>query len=254
MHIFSLYPDFSKNQTLAYNLVYREFLYRTSYFFLCWAISSIFAWIYAQEILFIYIYPLYRYSQNIIFTSVSEAFSTMLHLCICVGFACSIPFCVYLFLCFFVPSLFPEEKTFTYILCFWIFFFYIFAILFCNFFVIPELCSWFLKYGVSTNFMHISLQAKISTYVSWSGKIYIICVCILQIPNCVFFFKKYIPTYFFSINRKYTCICILLFCAIISPPDIYSEMVLFFFSMIGVEVFLWYAFLQECVYKVKKLP
>lgn len=236
--------------------VSKEIYLRLGYLLFCICISSLSAWIYGKENLYLYLYPLLSLSQNVIFTSISEAFSTTLHLSFYIGLVGAAPFFLYGICCFFLPSLFPDEKIYLYKFCYWTVFFYILGLVFCSIYVIPELCRWFLKFSVTTDFLSLSLQARISNYLSWSGKMYILCLCIFEIPIFFLFAFKYVGLTnqslsmprFLSQNRVFSSITLLLLCACISPPDLYSQAFLFFFCIIGYECILWYGFLQETLH------
>ncbi len=238
----------------AYSAVSKELLFRGGYVFFCTFISSVSAWVYGKEILYLYLYPLLNLSQNIIFTSISEAFSTTLGLCIFLGLGSAVPFFLYGVCCFFLPSLFPEEKIQWYMLCFLSVLFYITGIWFCSLYVIPELCRWFLQFSVSTDFLSLSLQARISNYLSWSRKMYLFCVCFFEVPLLFWFALKYVQSasLFLTRNRLFAGIILLLLCACISPPDVYSQGFLFFFCIMGYECALWYTFLQETLNKSRQ--
>lgn len=239
--------------TKVYSLLSKEILYRFIYVFLCFILCFTSSWVYEKELLLIYLEPLQELHQTIIYTSISEAFSTSLRLCFWVSLACCLPYGFYQSFCFFLPSVFPTEKTLFLKTGFWVVLLYVTSFFLCRIYVIPELCLWFLKFGVSKEALSLSLQAKVSHYVSWSGKLYIITICILQMPYSFWLLlqlgvgKYHKPSLFFSQNRKYVNIFILLVCAIISPPDVYSQSIIFFFLKGLYEYVLWYSFLNQAL-------
>lgn len=248
--------------------IYKEISYRVIYFFFSFSLSCLLSWVYGKEILYIYLYPLYNLHQDFIFTSISEAFEVKLSLCFFLSWVLCLPLAGYFCFCFFSPSFFPQEKEKTYIICFWFCFSYVASLLFCYFFLLPELCSWFLHSSISTSFLCLSLQAKISTYFSWSKKMYIFCFFIFQIWVVFWFFYNYrnfggvpqsisrdqqIKTFLFA-NNTYISMCILIFCACVSPPDIYSQGFLFFIFIVIYYIFLWLECIKEILefYRIKK--
>lgn len=244
--------------TKVYTLLSKEILYRFIHFFLCFILCFISSWLYEKELLLIYLEPLLQLHQTIIYTSISEAFSTSLRLCFWISFACCLPYGVYHCFCFFLPSVFPTEKNLFLKTGLWVILLYVISFFLCRVYVIPELCFWFLKFSVSTEALSLSLQAKVSNYVSWSGKLYIITILILQAPYSFWgLLQLSIGTYqksclFFSQNRKYANIFILLICALISPPDVYSQGTIFFFLCGIYEYLLWYSFLNQALNSKKK--
>ena len=176
------------------NILEKEYSYRFWYLFLSFFFSSLCCFFYQKEMVYIYLYPLYNLSQSVIFTSISEAFTTTITICIWYGFLCTYPYGLYQSFCFFLPSFFPEEKSFFIKIYCYCLFSFLGTYSLCNFYIIPELLRWFLEYGVSTDFMSLSLQAKVSTYLSWSQSIYIYIFSGLQIPLILwlsFNFKNY---------------------------------------------------------------
>lgn len=246
-----------KKYSKAYAMVSREILYRSIYFFFCFILCLIFSWVYEKELLFLYLDPLLQLNQNVMYTSLSDAFSTSLRLCSQVSFSCCLPHALYSLFCFLLPGFFPYEKKKFYKVAFWVILLYFTSFVVCRFYIIPELCAWFLKFGVSTQALYLSLQACVSNYVYWSGNVYLLCLCFLEIPVgfwmlLQFTWKETPVSLILSKNRKYASLSLLLLCATVSPPDVYMQITMFLFSSIIYESVLWYSFLNQALNQQRK--
>ena len=229
----------------GYSLVSQEFFYRSFYFLGCIFFSGRSCWIYGKELVFLYLDPLLQLHQNCMYTSISEAFYTTLYLCIWSSLTLSLPYAFYQILCFFLPSLFPEEGHKIATIFLYCLIPYYLSIVLCRIYIIPELCSWFLKFGISKGGLYLSLQARVSTFFSWTLKVYLLCLGLGLLPIGFLILEVFFSAPGFKIlalNRKYRTIFVLLVSACISPPDVFSQFVLFSFCTLLCEWVLWLSF------------
>lgn len=96
------------------------------------------------------------------------------------------------------------------------------GVLFSYFLIVPLTINFFGDYQVSQSVENtITLSSYISTVVSLS----LACGLVFELPILVYFFTKVglVTPAFLKRNRKYTLIILLTISAIITPPDIFSQ-------------------------------
>jgi sec-independent protein translocase protein TatC len=96
------------------------------------------------------------------------------------------------------------------------------GVLFSYFLIVPLTINFFGDYQVSDSVENnITLSSYISTVVSLT----LACGLIFELPILVYFFTKVgiVSPAFLRRNRKYTLVILLTLSAIITPPDIFSQ-------------------------------
>lgn len=165
-----------------------------------------------------------------IFTNVTEVFFVYIKLVTFISFQVFLCFLIYQFFVFFAPAIFKSEYNFL------SFFFktflavWFFSILITSFFLVPLSWNFFLSFQslVSSKFAYLHFEAKLSEYLSFYILIYYIGVFYCQFFTVLFVFlnyandkhktiKKYRKTYYYSF---------VIFSTIVSPPDVYSQVVI----------------------------
>jgi len=178
------------------------------------------------------LYPLQ--DKYFIFTDMSEAFST--------SFVCSLYFsclfCVPLFLysgfCFIRSSLYLSESSQICYQVLYILFSLAFSLIFCYFISLPVFWNFFISFDEeqSSNLLSLSrlrLEARISTYISLTLKIFVLHHLLFFLPVVVFFVQKLVNFSTKNLARfRRRCFLLNLFiAAAISPPDLILQAFLF---------------------------
>ncbi|MBT4921500.1 MAG: twin-arginine translocase subunit TatC [Rickettsiales bacterium] len=164
--------------------------------------------------------------RRIIFTGLAEAFMTYIKL----AFMSSLFICFPLFLIqiylFLAPGLYKNEKHFIkYIFFFSPLLFYGGAFFVYNF-IFPLAWKFFLGFeSVGTEGLPILLEARISEYLAISSSLIIVFGLTAQIPLLIILLIKsgVISYEGFAKKRKYVVIIIVSLAAIITPPDVISQ-------------------------------
>ena len=167
--------------------------------------------------------------RKIIFTGIAEAFMTYIKL----AFLSSLFLCLPVFLIqtylFLAPGLYKNEKSFLkYIFFFSPFLFYgggyfVYKVIF------PVAWGFFLGFEtIGGNSLPILLEARISEYLSIASSLIIVFGLTAQIPLIIILLiKSQLISYeAFASKRKYVLIIIVIFAAIITPPDVISQIAL----------------------------
>ena len=209
-------------------------------FYVIFSASTTFFICYNCQIEIVYVMgkPFIELHQTFVFLELTEAFYTLLRISTLFTFLTIIPFVMYHFWCFLVPSFYQlERNTFSF---FCVFFFCLFLgeILVSYFFLLPEIFHFLLSFEMKSEIIDSSFQvnplisveftARIESYVKLVVKLLSVILVLFQIPLCIFFlyFKKILHVSSFYSNRKLLGLISLLVAALIVPPDLVSQLFL----------------------------
>lgn len=215
-----------------------ELRVRLIYSIAAWIIATIICYNYVNEIMYWLTTPLAKAynspeSKRLIFTSLPEAFLTYVKLALISGFFFSFPIIVWQMYRFIAPALYKKEKksVIPFLIaapCL----FYAGAAL-AYFYIFPKAWEFFVSFEIintpSKNSLPIELEAKLSEYLSLISGIIIAFGISFQLPLILLLLikAKIIDVKFLIKSRKYAVIILLIFAAILTPPDIISQIGLF---------------------------
>jgi len=159
---------------------------------------------------------------EIINIKMSGQFLTHMYISIMAGVILAFPYILHEIWSFIRPALKPTEQKYSGGAVFVCSILFLFGVLFSYFLIVPLTINFLGTYQVSDAVANnVSLSSYISTVVSVSLSVGIV----FELPVFVFFFAKVgllSPT-FLKKNRKYTLVILLILSAIITPPDIFSQ-------------------------------
>lgn len=225
----------------------KELKLRTCYLGFSFLTTFFISYYYSFEILYLFVKPFLNYEKSFIFTDLTEAFYTTIKLNLIISIYILIPFIIYHIWCFFIPSTFLEErKKYN-------FFFTAIAILlgislcFIYFLVLPELYKFLLHFEINTSFMVIQLEARIQSYVQLACKIFFFSSVVFQIPLFFFIAFEYgaITSDFLIKNRSQILFTNVLLAALISPPDLLTQVLLAICFQLTFEILLLTTFIYR---------
>ena len=161
---------------------------------------------------------------SLVFTAVPEAFFTYFKAAILAGVFFSTPFLLYQLWAFVSPGLYRREKK--YILPYLLFssFFFLLGAVFCYFVVFPTIFRFFLSFATDS----IRPLPSIREYLTFTIKLLLAFGLLFQWPPLVFFLARMgvISGSFLSQNRKYAILIIFVAAAVLTPPDLVSQLLL----------------------------
>ncbi|MDA3907148.1 MAG: twin-arginine translocase subunit TatC [Bacteroidales bacterium] len=159
---------------------------------------------------------------EIININMSGQFMTHMYISFVVGFIVAAPYIIYEFWRFVKPALYDvERKSSGGAVLVFSFLFYL-GVLFSYFLIVPLTLNFFGSYHVSEMVRNqISLSSYISTVVSVTLSIGLI----FELPIVIYFLAKVgiVDIDFLKRNRKYTLVIVLILSAIVTPPDVFSQ-------------------------------
>jgi len=164
-------------------------------------------------------------SRRLIFTALPEAFTSYIKLSLFVGFLISFPYINWHLYKFITPGLYKNEKqSFQLLLLLSPILFY-FGCFFAYYFIFPMAWKFFISFENHTADLPIILEAKISEYLTFSTKIIIAFGLAFQLPILLTLLIKsrIITRDSLAKKRKYAILLFFVIGAIITPPDVISQ-------------------------------
>jgi sec-independent protein translocase protein TatC len=179
---------------------------------------------------------------KLIFTGLPEAFFTYLKVALLSGFMLAAPVILYQFWMFVAPGLYQKEKRLIVPIVFLSSVFFVGGALFGYFVVFPFGFKFFLGFASET----IQPLPSMKEYLSFSAKLLLAFGLVFELPLVITFLAKLgiVSVDFLKKNRKYALILFFAGAAILTPPDVVTQimmavplMLLYEISILGARVF-----------------
>jgi sec-independent protein translocase protein TatC len=149
-------------------------------------------------------------------------FLVHLYVSIMVAVVVAFPYILWEIWSFVRPALMPKEKKYSRGMVFFSTVLFVIGMVFSYFLIVPLTINFFASYQVSESVNNtINLNSYISTVVSLT----LATGLVFELPIVIFFLSKIgmITPTFMKKNRKYVLIILLVLSAVITPPDIFSQ-------------------------------
>lgn len=203
---------------------------------ICWVTTFLVIYNYKEIFLFLILKPTQLKTNlilnNLIFTNVVELFSTYLELTIFITNQIAVVYFCFNLLAFFAPGLFEHEfklfKSFFQLMCL----FFVVSWICLNNYLAPFMWDFFLSFQESLILqqIHIKFEAKISEYLIFFKKVYYGCNLQYQIFAVLILLITYLDNIkkFVKQFRKIFYLTFLLIATLITPPDVVSQLLVYF--------------------------
>jgi len=179
---------------------------------------------------------------SLIFTGLPEAFFTYLKVAFLAGLMLAAPVIFYQFWMFVSPGLYRKERRLLFPIIFLSSFFFVGGALFGYFIVFPWGFKFFLGFATET----IRPLPSMKEYLSFSSKMLIAFGLVFELPLVLTFMSRLglVSVEFLKKNRKYALLLFFVGAAILTPPDVITQimmalplMLLYEVSIIGARIF-----------------
>ncbi len=171
---------------------------------------------------------------ELIYTTPAEAFMSQLRLAVIIGIVVNLPFIFFQIMAFIMPALREAEKKAVIPLIVLMIFLFALGISFGYFVVFPFALTFFLGFATEQLLAHF----KISEYISFVVAFLVAFGVVFQVP-LVFWFLGYlsiISSDTLRRNRKFAVLIVAVLSAVITPPDLFSQVLMIGPMMILYEV------------------
>ena len=179
---------------------------------------------------------------QMIFTGLPEAFFTYLKVSLLAGIIFATPVIFYEFWMFVSPGLYRTEKKYLMPIVLLSVFFFIIGASFGYFIVFPYGFKFFLGFATQT----IHAMPSMKEYLSFASKMLLAFGFVFELPLVLTFMAKMglVTVPFLKKNRKYALLLFFVGAAMITPPDVVTQvmmalplMILYEISIIGAKIF-----------------
>ena len=179
---------------------------------------------------------------RMIFTGLPEAFFTYLKVSLLAGIVVATPVLFYEFWMFVSPGLYRNEKKFMLPVVLLSIFFFVLGSSFGYFIVFPYGFQFFLGFANET----IQAMPSMKEYLSFASKMLLAFGLVFELPLVLTFMARMglVTVPFLKKNRKYALLLFFVGAALITPPDVITQvmmalplMVLYEISILGARIF-----------------
>ena len=237
----------NKNSEMTIGSHFNELRSRAMICILFYIIIFISCYFFSKEIYHFLLKPFIEVSQNnqnrkLIYTSPTEAFTTYLKLSFYSSLFFSFPvFFAELYL-FLSPALYKNEKKNILFTIFFSSFLFLFGAIFCYFFILPMALKFFSSFenltSIQDSTLPILLETKISDYLNFTINLLFGFGIAFLSPILLLFLIKggYVKVKDLRSKRRYWIVIIFILSAILTPPDILSQVSLAILLIILFEI------------------
>jgi len=179
---------------------------------------------------------------KLIFTELPEAFFTYLKVSLLTGIIAATPVLFYEFWMFVSPGLYRDEKKYLIPIVLLSIFFFVLGSSFGYFVVFPYGFQFFLGFATET----IHAMPSMKEYLSFASKMLLAFGFVFELPLVLTFMARMgmVNVDFLKKNRKYALLIFFVGAALITPPDVVTQimmalplMILYEISIIGARIF-----------------
>ena len=163
--------------------------------------------------------------RRIIYTGVSEAFTTYVRLAFLSALFFSAPFFMSQFYLFLAPGLYKKEKKLILSLLIMSPLLFLIGSAFLYYFVFPAVFKFFVSFESNKSAIPIELEARISEYLSLVVKLIFGFGIAFQLPIVIIILVKIgvVKVQTLRSKRKYWIVLIFIIAAVLTPPDVFSQ-------------------------------
>ncbi len=233
------------NDKLPFTAHLEELRNRLVRCFIAIAVGFAIAYIFKEKLFDILTQPLIRVMEQgdtLIFTGIPEAFFTYLKVSLLAGILLAVPVILYEFWMFVAPGLYPKERRLLIPIVIISSLFFVGGALFGYFIVFPYGFKFLLGFATET----LRPLPSMKEYLSFSAKLLLAFGFVFELPIVITFMAKLglVTVDFLKRNRKYALLLFFVVSAILTPPDVVTQimmsvplMILYEISIVGARVF-----------------
>lgn len=161
---------------------------------------------------------------NLVFTTLTEGFFTYFKLALTSGICLAFPVILYQLWRFIAPGLLEHEKRYALPFALSVTFFFVLGATFCYYVVFPSIFRFLM--GFSSDI--IRPMPSIKDYLDFSSKMLLTFGLIFEFPPIVFFLSKVgvLKGAWLARQRRYAIVLIFIISAVITPPDVVSQILM----------------------------
>ncbi|GGG10802.1 twin-arginine translocase subunit TatC [Pontibacter amylolyticus] len=155
----------------------------------------------------------------------SGQFSMHIMVSLVLGLACAFPYAFWEIWRFVKPGLYPQEQQSSRGAVFWVSILFAMGLLFGYYVVSPISINFLAGYQVDPSILN---EFDLSSYISTLTTLCLACAIMFELPVIVYFFTKagLLSPEVMKLYRRHAIVVILIVSAVITPPDVVSQMII----------------------------
>lgn len=176
--------------------------------------------------------------KTMIYTGLADGFISRMNIATSFGFFTSIPYIIFEIYKFCAVGMYKNEKLLAKSIILAIFSLFLIGCLIGYYFIIPNCIDFFLSYGQNVTNLPLDFQLKLVDYLDMIIGIMIICGIVMQIP-IIIVLLHIMGLMKYSVITKYRrhwIVFVFILSAIITPPDILSQIVIAGIILLSTEI------------------
>jgi len=185
-------------------------------------ITTALAFVFYDRIFSILLYP--AGEMSLIFTEVTEMISTIVMVSLVSGIMLAIPYLTYEFMMFVSPALTAREKKYFYLILPWMVIMFAAGVVFSYFMLTPAAIKFLLGFGGDI----ATPQIKVSNYVSVVARLLLVSGLVFEMPVVTTFLARIgvVSADWLAGKRKIVVVGVFVVAAILTPPDVFTQILL----------------------------
>ena len=184
-----------------------------------------------------------------IFTSVSEMFIIYINLCIFLTQSIFMYIVLYHLICYVAGGLFKKEYLMLKRFFFLSWLLAIQSLLFFQCILMPTILNFFLSFHITSE-ISLFFEAKVSEFLTFYQLSFINCFSSFQFCGFLILLTTYfdLTNFFLKKTRRFLYFVLLIFSTLLTPPDLYSQLISFSFFVLCFELFVFKKFLKKMAF------
>lgn len=197
---------------------------------------SIGSYFVSHEIMQLLLRP-YPRSEKLIFLAPTEGFIVHIKIALFAGILLSLPVIFYQMWQFVSPGLYKHEKKYIPVFVFVSVFFFLVGALFCYFIIIPYGLNFLLGFGGD----QLEPAIRIQDYLKFVTLLILVFGLIFELPLLSYFLTRIglISPEFLRSKRRYGIVFIFFIAAVLTPPDVFTQICLALPLILLYEISIW---------------
>lgn len=236
------------NISLAVNFLihFKELNYRIIYYIISFLFTFCICFFFRVELFFLIAHIFLNYEHGFIYTNLFDPLIIYLKLSLFFAFIFTLPFFLYLFVFFFLRSLFTFYTTYSCFYLFSLYFLVIILFIMLLLLILPIIIVFLLNFQRlnSLDTLELTLQATIIQYYNFFFNYIKIYILLITIPNLFFvlvLLKIIIKDVFLNYKfRKYLYLIVFVFFIFFAPPDLLLQLFILPLLFFILEIFIYF--------------
>jgi sec-independent protein translocase protein TatC len=192
--------------------------------------------------------PFLKFQRTFIFLDFTEGFTILVHVCILITCLSCIPYILYQSWCFLVPSWYAWERAAWTRLLWWGLVGGTLQLSMIYWSVFPMLCTFFLKFQTTSQIYTLHYLPRITSSITATVWGILGCLVMFQIPWVLgaASWQNLLSCWTFAKWRKFALFLCVLISALLSPPDIVSQLILTLYFWVVYEIGIIFGLVGKC--------